>query len=87
MPLFKQNPDLVQEVFIRAFSGRVRECFDGIRDFRPYLNTIARNCFLDTVRKHGREVLVPPGSSSLDSGAVAIEHEFDAKVMTYSNST
>src|SRR5689334_18639017 len=51
--------DLLQEVFIRAFSPSARLGYDGLRDFGPYLNTIARNCFIDTLRK--RKVEVPLG--------------------------
>jgi RNA polymerase sigma factor (sigma-70 family) len=46
--------DLLQEVFVRAFSAGARRGYDGLRDFGPYLNTIARNCFLDALRASGR---------------------------------
>jgi RNA polymerase sigma factor (sigma-70 family) len=46
--------DLLQEVFVRAFSAGARQGYDGLRDFGPYLTTIARNCFLDTVRARGQ---------------------------------
>jgi RNA polymerase sigma factor (sigma-70 family) len=52
--------DLVQEVFIRAFSVTARREYDGLRDFAPYLMTIARNCFVDALRARGREVLKNP---------------------------
>jgi RNA polymerase sigma-70 factor (ECF subfamily) len=48
--------DLLQEVFVRAFSPAARNAYDGIRDFKPYLLTIARNCFLDALRAMGREI-------------------------------
>jgi DNA-directed RNA polymerase specialized sigma24 family protein len=33
--------DLLQEVFVRAFSAGARKGYDGQRDFGPYLTTIA----------------------------------------------
>jgi len=48
--------DLLQEVFIRAFSPSARLAYDGKRDFEPYLATIARNCFIDALRTQGHEV-------------------------------
>jgi RNA polymerase sigma factor (sigma-70 family) len=48
--------DLLQEAFIRAFSPSARLAYDGLRDFGPYLNTIARNCFIDALRKRRIEV-------------------------------
>jgi RNA polymerase sigma factor (sigma-70 family) len=52
--------DLLQEVFIRAFSTNSRMAYDGLREFAPYLNTIARNCFFDALRKRRKEVLIAP---------------------------
>jgi RNA polymerase sigma factor (sigma-70 family) len=57
--------DLLQEVFIRAFSSNARLAYDGLRDFGPYLNTIARNCFIDTLRK--RRIEVPLGIEELEA--------------------
>ena len=48
--------DLLQEVFIRAFSANARLAYDGLREFTPYLNTIARNCFTDALRKRKTEL-------------------------------
>jgi RNA polymerase sigma-70 factor (ECF subfamily) len=48
--------DLVQDIFVRAFSARARASYDGLREFGPYLMTIARNCFVDLLRSSGREV-------------------------------
>jgi RNA polymerase sigma factor (sigma-70 family) len=74
--------DLLQEVFIRAFSPGARLAYDGLRDFGPYLNTIARNCFIDTLRKRRIEVpldieelhAVPsaPGLDDYDPKVVAV---------------
>jgi RNA polymerase sigma factor (sigma-70 family) len=57
--------DLLQEVFVRAFSDAGRSGYDGIRDYAPYLTTIARNCFIDAQRLRGREVLTNPDDLSL----------------------
>jgi RNA polymerase sigma factor (sigma-70 family) len=57
--------DLLQEVFIRAFSVAGRQGYDGVRDYAPYLTTIARNCFIDAVRAGGREVLTSPNELSV----------------------
>ncbi len=48
--------DLVQDVFTRAFSEGSRLAYDGIRDYGPYLFTIARNVVVDAFRRRGREV-------------------------------
>jgi RNA polymerase sigma factor (sigma-70 family) len=52
--------DFLQEVFVRAFSAAGRRGYDGVRDYAPYLATIARNCFIDALRARGREVLTCP---------------------------
>jgi RNA polymerase sigma factor (sigma-70 family) len=52
--------DLLQEIFARAFSPSARRAYDGARDLGPYLVTIARNCFLDSLRTSGRELLTQP---------------------------
>jgi RNA polymerase sigma factor (sigma-70 family) len=51
--------DLVQEVFMRAFSEKGRRAYDGLRDYGPYLYAIARNALVDWVRSRIREVPVP----------------------------
>jgi RNA polymerase sigma-70 factor, ECF subfamily len=52
--------DLIQEVFVRAFSARGREGYDGVRAIGGYLLGIARNCFFDLRRAGRREVLKDP---------------------------
>jgi RNA polymerase sigma factor (sigma-70 family) len=52
--------DLLQDIFIRAFSDGGRRAYDGLRDYGPYLATIARNCFIDLHRSSGREVVISP---------------------------
>jgi RNA polymerase sigma factor (sigma-70 family) len=48
--------DLVQEVFLRAFSEKGRRAYDGLRDYGPYLYAIARNLLVDRARLRGREI-------------------------------
>jgi RNA polymerase sigma-70 factor (ECF subfamily) len=48
--------DLVQEVFVRAFSEKGRRAYDGLRDYGPYLYAIARNVLVDWARVRGREI-------------------------------
>jgi RNA polymerase sigma-70 factor (ECF subfamily) len=48
--------DMLQDIFVRAFSPQARRSYDGVRDYLPYLMTIARNCFIDALRAAGREV-------------------------------
>jgi RNA polymerase sigma-70 factor (ECF subfamily) len=51
--------DLVQEVFVRAFSEKGRRAYDGLRDYGPYLYTIARNVLIDWARVRRREIPSP----------------------------
>ncbi len=51
--------DLVQEVFVRAFSEKGRRAYDGLRDYGPYLYAIARNVLVDWARVRGREIPAP----------------------------
>jgi RNA polymerase sigma-70 factor (ECF subfamily) len=50
--------DAVQETFARAFAERARLAYDGLRDYGPFLATIARNLLIDRARKRGREVSI-----------------------------
>src|SRR5262245_3311733 len=50
--------ELMQEIFARAFSERARLGFDGLRDYGPYLGTLARNLIVDWARRRRREVLL-----------------------------
>jgi RNA polymerase sigma-70 factor (ECF subfamily) len=51
--------DLVQDVFLRAFSEKGRRAYDGLRDYGPYLYAIARNVLVDWARARGREIPAP----------------------------
>jgi RNA polymerase sigma-70 factor (ECF subfamily) len=48
--------DVVQDVFTKAFSRSARESYDGLREYAPFLMTIARNALVDWLRKSGREL-------------------------------
>jgi RNA polymerase sigma factor (sigma-70 family) len=61
--------DLLQDIFVRAFSPRARNGYDGLRDYGPYLMTIARNCFYDLLRSSGRELATQPTELALVVGA------------------
>jgi RNA polymerase sigma-70 factor (ECF subfamily) len=58
--------DLLQEVFIRAFSKEARLGYDGLHDYGHYLAAVARNCFIDVVRSRSREVLLQPEDMPAD---------------------
>jgi RNA polymerase sigma factor (sigma-70 family) len=49
--------DVVQDVFARAFGPAARESYDGLRDYGPYLFTVARHSVADALRLSRREVL------------------------------
>lgn len=55
--------DVVQETFLRAFTPRAREAYDGVQPFLRYLTAIARNLLIDRGRKTRRrgEELAPSG--------------------------
>jgi RNA polymerase sigma-70 factor (ECF subfamily) len=52
--------DAVQEVFARAFREKARDAYDGIREYGPFLTTIARNVVADWGRRRGRAVVEIP---------------------------
>jgi RNA polymerase sigma-70 factor (ECF subfamily) len=47
--------DAVQETFARAFTEGARHAYDGVRDYGPFLTTIARNLLVDRARRAWRE--------------------------------
>jgi RNA polymerase sigma-70 factor (ECF subfamily) len=47
---------VVQEVFVRAFAERARQAYDGLRPYRPYLLTIAKNVMIDRARSRSAEL-------------------------------
>lgn len=56
----ERDPDeqrvAVQEVFVKAFAERARLGYDGVRPYRPYLLTIARNVMIDRARARSGEL-------------------------------
>lgn len=47
--------DVVQEVFLKAFSQNARARYDGERDYAPFLMTVAANALIDWLRRTTRE--------------------------------
>ena len=58
-----ETEDAVQTVFLRAFSEKARLAYDGLRPYRNYLFSIARNFVLDELKSR-REVLFIDDSQS-----------------------
>ncbi len=50
--------DVIHETFRRAFGHRARQSFDGIRPYKNYLFTIARNCVITDLSQRQRQVPV-----------------------------
>ena len=67
--------DLVQEVFLRAFSTKGRLAFDGRRDYGPYILAIARNILVDWARVKGREIPLSPAEIEAASEEISIPEE------------
>jgi RNA polymerase sigma factor (sigma-70 family) len=57
--------DLLQDAFIRAFSQHARQGYDATRDFSPYLKAIARNAFIDALRRRKHEIPLGDHEESL----------------------
>ena len=49
--------ELLQEIFIRAFSQTARNAYDGMRPYKSYLATIAGNIMIDAWRADIRDPL------------------------------
>jgi len=47
--------DVVQEVFLKAFSRSARASYDGERDYAPFLMTVAAHALIDWLRRMSRE--------------------------------
>lgn len=75
-------PDLVQEVFTRAFVATRRLAYDETRDYAPYLVTIARNLLVDGARHAGREQAVDTTEfADLPAAETDVEPWADPQVM------
>jgi RNA polymerase sigma factor (sigma-70 family) len=48
--------DVVQEVFAKAFRTQARISFDGLREYGPFIATIARNTLADWLRARNKSV-------------------------------
>ena len=73
-------------MFARAFQERARQQYDGLRPYRPYLLTIAKNLRVDQLRRQGRELLLLDDCAAPDIDALIerdlpmpdlIEHDFE----------
>jgi len=73
--------DLVQDTFIRAFSSAARGGYDGTRDFWPYLKSIARNSFLDSLRRNRSEFPTPDPTAFLVEQLAVQDSGYDPLVM------
>jgi RNA polymerase sigma-70 factor, ECF subfamily len=59
--------ELIQETFVKAFSYRAREAYDGVRPYRPFLLRIAKNSMIDRFRVHRRETSYDGGAGDIDA--------------------
>ncbi len=50
--------DILQETFRRAFGARAREAYDGVRPYKNYLFTIARNAVITDLATRRRQIPV-----------------------------
>lgn len=50
--------DIVQETFRRAFGARARQTYDGVRPYKNYLFTIARNAVITDFASRRRQIPV-----------------------------
>lgn len=50
--------DVIQETFRRAFGVRARNSYDGVRPYKNYLFTIARNCVITELSAKRRQIPV-----------------------------
>ncbi len=48
--------DILQDVFVKAFSAPARLAYDGRREYRPFLLTIARRTLIDHLRSVPRRI-------------------------------
>ena len=82
-------PDLVQEVFARAFAGPARAAYDGVRDYAPYLIRLAANLLIDRHRKLGREIAVDPadleGALEVGDAPEALERWLEPELVREAN--
>lgn len=51
-----EQQDLIHEVFVRVFSPKLRQSYDGKRRFAPFLAQVARHVMLDRARQQSRQL-------------------------------
>ena len=74
--------DLMQEVFLKAFSVTTRATFDPAYDFRRYLLAIGRNVLVDFHRRSGRQpVTVDPAGDLGEALDATTEPEWCAPAL------
>jgi RNA polymerase sigma factor (sigma-70 family) len=80
--------DLLQELFVRAFSQRARAAYDSDRLYGPYLRRIAKNLLIDLLRARGRSVeesleLLPDSDSIPSEYGEQVEPHVNAVLASY----
>jgi RNA polymerase sigma factor (sigma-70 family) len=71
---FEVQAELVQEIFMKAFSEKARMSYDGFRPYKIFLLGIARNVVVDYFRKQPRDMLT---HASVDVATMNIETNAD----------
>ena len=74
--------DVVQETFRRAFGERARQSFDGVRPYKNYLFTIARNAVINDLTAKNRQI--PVGDAIFSDGYNEDMTPLEAWVRTHS---
>jgi RNA polymerase sigma-70 factor (ECF subfamily) len=49
-----EQDDLLQEIFVRVLSPKLRASYDGLRPFAKFLGAVVRHVLIDHARKQGR---------------------------------
>lgn len=71
----EEQRDVIQDVFVRAFSEKARAAYDGLRPYRPYLLRIAKNLMIDRARKIGRRPAKVEASADMPSIDALIDRD------------
>src|SRR3954469_9995300 len=73
--------DLLQDAFIRAFSPAARRSYDASRDFSPYMKAIARNAFVDALRKRKHEIPFEEHAEALSLDEERVDPDYEPEVL------